>query len=212
MQNPDMAMGIKGSTREITCKGSAPPPEDFVSPSRPSPLFRPAIHVAYFGATLRLTLLSSQDKPFVPMIDHIFGRPSPSWKRTQVGVQLVRLFDASLPNCQVLFVLTFWIWRLAYGREVPPRLLWLRKMNRTLGSRACILIAELRAADMPCAARFSPWQIIVGTLTAMYASRNLDKLLGLGGMHMFCPWLSLTHTIPRLFPVAVRWTSPGTPC
>ncbi|KAF9653808.1 alpha/beta-hydrolase [Thelephora ganbajun] len=78
------------------------------------------------------------------MIDHIFGRPSPSWKRTQVS-----------------FVLIFWIWRLVYGREVPPRLFWLRKMNRAL-------------------ARFSPWQIIVGTLTAMYASQNLDKFLGLG--------------------------------
>lgn len=124
----------------------------------------------------------------------------------------IRLFDPSSPNHQVLFVLIFWIWRLAYGRETPPRLLWLRKINRILGSRAGISTAELRTANLSRAARFSPWQIIVGSLTAMYASRNLDKLLGLGGMHIFCLYLSLTHPIPRLLPVAVRRTSPGTPC
>jgi hypothetical protein len=29
--------------------------------------------------------------------------------------------------------------------------------------------------------RFSPWQIIVSTLTAVYAARNLDKITGFGG-------------------------------
>jgi len=29
--------------------------------------------------------------------------------------------------------------------------------------------------------RFSPWQIIVSTLTAVYAVRNLDKITGFGG-------------------------------
>lgn len=28
---------------------------------------------------------------------------------------------------------------------------------------------------------FTPWQIIVSTLTAVYAMRNADKLIGLGG-------------------------------
>ena len=28
---------------------------------------------------------------------------------------------------------------------------------------------------------FTPWQIIVSTLTAVYAMRNADKLVGLGG-------------------------------
>ena len=28
--------------------------------------------------------------------------------------------------------------------------------------------------------RFSPWQIIVSTLTTIYALKNLDKILGLG--------------------------------
>ena len=31
--------------------------------------------------------------------------------------------------------------------------------------------------------RFSPWQIIVSTLTTVYALKNLDKILGLGGKH-----------------------------
>ena len=88
MQKPDMAMGIKGSRKEITCKSPTPPPQDIVSLARPSPLFRHAIHIVYFCATNRSTRLSFQDKSFVPMIDHIFGRPSPSWKRTQVSVQL----------------------------------------------------------------------------------------------------------------------------
>jgi hypothetical protein len=123
----------------------------------------------------------------------------------------IQLSNGSSPNSQVLFVLIFWIWRLAYGREMPPRLLWLRKMNRALGSQADALTAEPRMADLPRAARFSPWQIIVGSLTAMYASRNLDKLLGLGGTHIFRPNLSLTHALPRLFPMAVRRTSPRTP-
>ena len=29
--------------------------------------------------------------------------------------------------------------------------------------------------------RFTPWQIVVSTLTTVYALRNLDKILGLGG-------------------------------
>ena len=48
---------------------------------------------------------------------------------------------------QVLFVLTFWICRLLYGREIPPRLLWLRNMNRALGLRINLLVPDLRMAD-----------------------------------------------------------------
>ncbi|KAF9231934.1 Alpha/Beta hydrolase protein [Melanogaster broomeanus] len=78
------------------------------------------------------------------MIDHLLGRPSTSWKRTQV-----------------FLVVFFWIWRLASGNPGAPRVLWLSRLNRKLQ-------------------RFSPWQIIVSTLTAVYAARNLDKILGLG--------------------------------
>ncbi|QRV79558.1 carbohydrate esterase family 10 protein [Ceratobasidium sp. AG-Ba] len=78
------------------------------------------------------------------MIDHILGRPSPSWKRTQV-----------------FLVLLFWTWRLARGNRDGPRILWIRRANRLL-------------------ARFTPWQIIVGVLSTLYAARHLDSIIGLG--------------------------------
>ncbi|KDQ27709.1 hypothetical protein PLEOSDRAFT_1042144 [Pleurotus ostreatus PC15] len=78
------------------------------------------------------------------MIDHILGRPNPSWKRTQV-----------------FLVVFFWLWRIMRGNPGGPRFLWLRRANRSLQ-------------------RFTPWQIIVSTLTAVYALRNLDKIIGLG--------------------------------
>ncbi|KAG6903100.1 hypothetical protein C0995_006287 [Termitomyces sp. Mi166 len=78
------------------------------------------------------------------MIDHLVGRPNPSWKRAQV-----------------FLVIFFWLWRIIRGNSRPPRIAWLRKANRTLQ-------------------RYTPWQIIVSTLTALYAVRNFDKILGLG--------------------------------
>ncbi|KAL0578752.1 hypothetical protein V5O48_003250 [Marasmius crinis-equi] len=56
--------------------------------------------------------------------------------------------------------LLFWIWRIVRGNAGPPRVLGLTKANRALQ-------------------RFSPWQIILSTLTAAYAMRNLDKIVGL---------------------------------
>ncbi|KAI0341955.1 alpha/beta-hydrolase [Trametopsis cervina] len=78
------------------------------------------------------------------MIDHLFGRPSPSWKRLQV-----------------FLVIVFWFWRILHGNPGGPRILWLRRVNRILQ-------------------RFTPWQLIVSTLTGVYAARNIDKILGLG--------------------------------
>ncbi|KDR75205.1 hypothetical protein GALMADRAFT_249170 [Galerina marginata CBS 339.88] len=78
------------------------------------------------------------------MIDHLLGRPSPSWKRAQV-----------------LLVIIFWLWRIIRGNSGPPRLLWLTRANRAINKR------------------FTPWQIVVSTLTAVYSIRNFDKLLGL---------------------------------
>ncbi|KAF9568032.1 alpha/beta-hydrolase [Agrocybe pediades] len=78
------------------------------------------------------------------MIDHLVGRPNPSWKRTQV-----------------ILVILFWLWRIARGNSGPPRVLWMTRANKAI------------------AKRFTPWQIIMSTLTAVYAIRNLDKLLGL---------------------------------
>ncbi|KAF8904470.1 Alpha/Beta hydrolase protein [Gymnopilus junonius] len=78
------------------------------------------------------------------MIDHLVGRPNPSWKRTQV-----------------IIVILFWLWRIVRGSSGPPRMLWLTKANRAISKR------------------FTPWQIVVSTLTAVYAIRNFDRLLGL---------------------------------
>ncbi|CAE6518040.1 unnamed protein product [Rhizoctonia solani] len=78
------------------------------------------------------------------MIDHIVGRPSPSWKRTQV-----------------FLVLLFWILRLLRGSRDGPRILYIRRLNRLLS-------------------RFTPWQIIVATLSTLYAGRHLDSIIGLG--------------------------------
>ncbi|KAF5393231.1 hypothetical protein D9757_000749 [Collybiopsis confluens] len=61
---------------------------------------------------------------------------------------------------QVFLVIFFWLWRILQSGSGPPRLLWLRAANRFLQ-------------------RFTPWQIIVSTLTAVYAMRNFDKILGL---------------------------------
>jgi hypothetical protein len=49
-------------------------------------------------------------------------------------------------------------------------------------------------ADSLLVERFTPYQLIVGTMTAIYALRNLDVLLGLGGqsqgaMVIACPSL-----------------------
>ncbi|KAJ3497990.1 hypothetical protein NLJ89_g10278 [Agrocybe chaxingu] len=77
------------------------------------------------------------------MIDHLVGRPNPSWKRTQV-----------------FLVIVFWLWRILRGNSGPPRILWLTRANRAMR-------------------RFTPWQLIASTLTAMYAIRNFDKILGL---------------------------------
>ncbi|KAF8210542.1 hormone-sensitive lipase [Mycena galopus ATCC 62051] len=77
------------------------------------------------------------------MIDHLFGRPNPSWKRAQV-----------------FLIIIFWIWRILAGNRRGLPLLWLRSANKRLQ-------------------RFTPWQIIASTLTAVYVVRNFDKMLGL---------------------------------
>ncbi|KIY50479.1 alpha/beta-hydrolase [Fistulina hepatica ATCC 64428] len=76
------------------------------------------------------------------MIDHLAGRPSPSWKRTQV-----------------FLVILFWTWRILCGSKRGPK--------------------PLRALNDILHRRFSPWQIVVGALTGIYAARNVDKILGL---------------------------------
>ncbi|KAF8320901.1 alpha/beta-hydrolase [Clavulina sp. PMI_390] len=62
---------------------------------------------------------------------------------------------------QVVLVLLFWIWRVVKGASGGPRFFYIPRINRFL-------------------TRFSPWQIIVATLSTVYAFRNADSLLGLG--------------------------------
>ncbi|KAF8270268.1 Alpha/Beta hydrolase protein [Lactarius quietus] len=67
----------------------------------------------------------------------------------------------SWKRTQVFLVIIFWLWRITWGDERGPRIFLIRALNR-------------RLID------FTPWQIIVSTLTAVYAMRNADKLIGLG--------------------------------
>ncbi|KAI6045954.1 Alpha/Beta hydrolase protein [Pisolithus marmoratus] len=80
--------------------------------------------------------------------------------------------STSWKRTHVFLVILFWIWRIAVGNPGGPRVLWIRKLNKRLQ-------------------RFSPWQIIVSTLTAVYAARNLDKIVGLGSpeplAHLYSP-------------------------
>ncbi|GAA6005890.1 uncharacterized protein JCM10292_005604 [Rhodotorula paludigena] len=78
------------------------------------------------------------------MLDQLAGRPSPSWRRSQVWL-----------------VLLFWISRIVCGPAHPPNLPLLRRVH-----------AAIRR-------RFSPWQVVLSTLTLLYAVRHGDVLLGL---------------------------------
>ncbi|GAA6014975.1 hypothetical protein JCM11491_002379 [Sporobolomyces phaffii] len=77
------------------------------------------------------------------MLDQLAGRPSPSWRRSQV-----------------FLVLVFWISRIVLTSRNGPRFLYLRRVNSLLS-------------------RFTPWQLVLSTLTALYALRHGDVLLGL---------------------------------
>lgn len=61
---------------------------------------------------------------------------------------------------QVFLVLLFWISRIALGNKGGPRLFFLRRLNRKLS-------------------KFTPWQIVLSTLTSIYAIKNSDAILGL---------------------------------
>lgn len=62
---------------------------------------------------------------------------------------------------QTILFLAFWVWRLSRGDAAGPRFLWIRRFNRFL-------------------TRFTPWQLIITTLSAVYAFKNADIVLGLG--------------------------------
>lgn len=76
------------------------------------------------------------------MLDQIYGKPSISWKRTQVFI-----------------VLLFWISRIVKTSATPSNRL-VRRINSILS-------------------RFTPYQLILSTLTILYGIKNSDALLGL---------------------------------
>ncbi|KIR53229.1 hormone-sensitive lipase [Cryptococcus gattii Ru294] len=119
------------------------------------------------------------------MIDQLLGRPSPSLRRTQVFI-----------------VLFFWIWRLYKGdgapRPFPSRTqsavapgpsglrgkkvggkagrswIW-RLWIQLVGKRAVVWMGKLNERLK----NFSPYQLILATLTLVYALRHFDDLLGI---------------------------------
>ena len=66
------------------------------------------------------------------MIDHLLGRPSSNWKRTQASRLLIRdtVQQSDGIARQVFFVLFFWLWQLRHKRRNGPVLL--RKLGKPL--------------------------------------------------------------------------------
>ncbi len=54
------------------------------------------------------------------------------------------------------------------------------EQNATYDCQLCTIGVALTHVHVH-AGRFTPWQLIVSTLTGVYAVRNLDKILGLAG-------------------------------
>jgi len=138
-------------------------------------------------------------------LDHLLGRPSASFKRSQV-----------------VLVLGFWLAVVVRSPRDGPRALYLRKLSRLLRASSLAQVASpaailrrrplllllllllLRGArrarpdpSLPplrsdgltppasllwlrAAERFTPWQIVCATLTAVYALRHIADLVGLG--------------------------------
>jgi acetyl esterase/lipase len=84
-----------------------------------------------------------------------------------------------LKRLQVLLVLTFWAWVLRVGpRDGPNRVPFVRRLNDRLK-------------------RFSPWQLVVFSMTSVYALRHLNALAGFGApeplAHMYArPYYRVT--------------------
>ncbi|WWC85387.1 uncharacterized protein L201_000250 [Kwoniella dendrophila CBS 6074] len=118
------------------------------------------------------------------MIDHILGRPSPTLRRTQI-----------------FLVLFFWIWRLykgdgaprptlsgtAFGASTSQRAGGLsgRRLERAWIARIWVKIVGRRMVRWISRVNdrlkhFTPYQLVLGTLTVVYALRHLDDLLGIG--------------------------------
>ena len=80
---------------------------------------------------------------------------------------------------QVFLVIIFWLWRIGRGGSGPPGILCLQRINKALSESARFRIRPL-SNNLPLE-RFTPWQVILSTLTAVYTLRNFDTILGLSG-------------------------------
>lgn len=115
--------------------------------------------------------------------DRLSSRQAKSILETHSGSDNYNLaLPLLISEYKVFLVIIFWIWRLVYGSPNAPRFLWLRRANRHL--REWDIYMFIVSNYILPLERFSPWQIIVSTLTAVYAARNLDKITGFGGKSM----------------------------
>lgn len=109
------------------------------------------------------------------MIDHIIGRPNPSWKRAQVITARIICISRSVfpgPYYHHLLDMAHRSRELcltsSLAQEIERDLKYARQSPSPF---TCSRLAE----------RFTPYQIILSTLTAVYALRNLDIILGFAG-------------------------------
>ena len=130
------------------------------------------------------------------MIDHIFGKPSPSWKRFQVRDAVSH--PLIITHLKVLNRSSSWSFfgfggfltgiQVAHGYY---------GYGEPIGYFVCVINNSISTPPLlgltvcQCGTeRFTPWQLIVSTLTGVYAVRNLDKILGLGGELIFALLIS----------------------
>lgn len=139
------------------------------------------------------------------MIDHIFGRPSPSWKRFQVCSAIPH--PVLLMCIPVLCRCSSWSC-FGFGgfSTVIQTGHGYYGCGKPIDCFVCVIDVSKSNLPVPvlistvcqCIERFTPWQLIVSTLTGVYAVRNLDKILGLGGEHIpiasFSPYWHLAHS------------------
>lgn len=143
------------------------------------------------------------------MIDHILGRPSPTLRRTQIFLVLFfwiwRLYKgdgaprptltgsafgpsqsqrAGLNGKQLERAWIARIWVKIVGRRMVR---WISRMNDKL-SKLCyhaqagiIQHSDCSIFQYLSVEHFTPYQLVLGTLTVVYALRHLDDLLGIGG-------------------------------
>jgi hypothetical protein len=133
--------------------------------------------------------METQSGTYIHSPDYEIPRSSSSLT-TSPFYLLAKLVDGAYEK--ILLVIAFWLWRVTSGDSRGPGIFKIRRINRFL----CASLAPLsfkKQSDI-CSvsvAKFTPWQIIVTTLSAVYAIRNVDSLLGLG-----CQFHSILLTTP----------------